>query len=92
MSFVQGLECRECKQQYANQPTHVCDDCFGPLDIRYDYDGIKRAISRDKIAARPHNLWRYRELLPIEVAAPSPCKAQDEGLFSIHSAYFTGNF
>ncbi len=66
MSFVQGLECRECKQQYPNQPIHVCDNCFGPLDIRYDYDGIKQAISRDKIAARPHNLWRYRELLPID--------------------------
>lgn len=66
MSFVQGLECRECKQQYPNQPIHVCDNCFGPLDIRYDYDGIKQAISRNKIAARSHNLWRYRELLPID--------------------------
>jgi threonine synthase len=66
MSFVQGLECRECKQQYPNQPIHVCDYCFGSLDIRYDYDGIKQAISRNKIAARPHNLWRYRELLPID--------------------------
>ena len=66
MSFVQGLECRECKQQYASQPTHVCDNCFGPLEIRYDYDAITSAISRKKIAARPHNLWRYRELLPID--------------------------
>ncbi len=66
MSFVQGLQCRECKQQYAGQPTHVCEHCFGPLEICYDYDSIKRAISRPKIAARPHNLWRYRELLPID--------------------------
>ena len=66
MSFVQGLECRECKQQYPNQPTHVCDNCFGSLEIRYDYDAIRRAISREKIAARPRNLWRYRELLPID--------------------------
>ena len=65
-SFVQGLACRECKQEYVSQPTHVCDDCFGALEIRYDYDAIKRAISREKIAARPHNLWRYRELLPID--------------------------
>ena len=65
-SFVQGLACRECKQEYLSQPTHVCDDCFGALEIRYDYDAIKRAISREKIAARPHNLWRYRELLPID--------------------------
>jgi threonine synthase len=66
MSFVQGLECRECKQQYPNQPTHVCDNCFGPLGICYDYDAIKKAISRDIIAARPRHLWRYRELLPID--------------------------
>jgi threonine synthase len=66
MSFAQGLECRECQQRYGHQPIHVCDNCFGPLDIRYDYDGIKSAISREKIATRPHNLWRYRELLPIE--------------------------
>lgn len=66
MSFVQGLECRECKQQYPNQPAHVCDNCFGPLEIRYDYDAIAKAISREKIAARPPNLWRYRELLPID--------------------------
>lgn len=66
MSFVKGLECRECKQQYPNQPTHVCDNCFGPLDIRYDYDAMRNSISREKIAARPYNLWRYRELLPID--------------------------
>ena len=66
MSFVLGLECRECRQQYAHQPNHVCDECFGPLEIRYDYDGIRRAISREKIAARERNLWRYRELLPID--------------------------
>jgi threonine synthase len=66
MSFVKGLQCRECGQEYPKKPLHVCDACFGPLEIVYDYDAIKRSISREKIAARDRNLWRYRELLPID--------------------------
>jgi threonine synthase len=66
MSFVTGLKCRECGQEYAIEPLHVCETCFGPLEIQYDYDAIKKSISREKIAARDRNLWRYRELLPIE--------------------------
>jgi threonine synthase len=66
MSLVKGLQCRECGQDYPKKPLHVCEICFGPLEIVYDYDGIKKAVSREKIAARPRNLWRYRELLPID--------------------------
>lgn len=66
MSFVLGLQCRECGQQYEKKPLHVCENCFGPLEIHYDYESIKNSISREKIAAREHNLWRYRELLPID--------------------------
>jgi threonine synthase len=64
MSFVTGLQCRECGQAYPQQPLHVCESCFGPLEIQYDYDGIKKSISRDKIAARARNLPRARERLP----------------------------
>ena len=66
MSFVQGLKCRECQQEYPTAPLHVCEYCFGPLEVMYDYDGIRKSISREKIASRPRNLWRYHELLPIE--------------------------
>jgi threonine synthase len=66
MSFVKGLQCRECSQEYPKKPLHVCETCFGPLEVVYDYDRIKRSISREKILARPKNLWRYRELLPID--------------------------
>jgi threonine synthase len=66
MSFVLGLQCRECGQEYENKPLHVCENCFGPLEIHYDYAGIKKSLSREKIAARERNLWRYRELLPID--------------------------
>lgn len=66
MTFVKGLKCRECNQDYPKQPIHVCETCFGPLEVVYDYDRIKSSISREKIASRPRNLWRYRELLPID--------------------------
>src|SRR5216683_926923 len=66
MSYVTGLKCRECGQEYPISPLHVCETCFGPLEVAYDYAGIKAAVSRATIERRPHNLWRYRELLPVE--------------------------
>src|SRR2546422_8570342 len=65
MGFVKGLQCRECGQEYPKKPLHVCETCFGPLEIVYDYEGIQKAISRQVIEQRPRNLWRYRELLPV---------------------------
>jgi threonine synthase len=66
MSFVNGLKCRECGREYAKQPVAGCEECFGPLEVDYDFDGIARVLSREVIASRPKNLWRYRELLPID--------------------------
>ena len=66
MSFVAGLKCRECGRTYPKQPLAGCEDCFAPLEVDYDYEGIARIISREKIALRPKSLWRYRELLPID--------------------------
>ena len=65
MSFVTGLQCRECGQEYPQEPLHVCELCFGPLEIQYDYAAIRKTITRETIASRERNLWRYRELLPI---------------------------
>ena len=66
MSFVVGLQCSECGEDYPEQPLYVCENCFGPLEIVYDYDRIRAFIDRSKIASRDKNLWRYRELLPIQ--------------------------
>ncbi len=66
MGLVVGLECKECHREYPTSPIHVCEDCFGPVEVVYDYDGIKKRISRENIAQRSNNLWRYRELLPLE--------------------------
>ncbi len=66
MSYVSGLKCRECGRGYPVEPLHVCENCFGPLEVVYDYARIKAAVSRSLIESRPRNLWRYKELLPIE--------------------------
>lgn len=66
MGFVESLKCKECSDVYPKEPKHVCETCFGPLEAVYNYDEIKKHISREKIASRPQNIWRYRELLPID--------------------------
>jgi threonine synthase len=66
MTFVIGLKCRECGRGYPKNPLAGCEDCFAPLEVDYDYELISRVLTRETIAARPKNLWRYRELLPID--------------------------
>jgi threonine synthase len=63
--FVKGLKCRECGKEYPDSPLYVCDYCFGPLEVDYDYDKIKQEITAEKIKSREPNMWRYQELLPI---------------------------
>lgn len=65
MGHVKGLKCRECGREYPVEPSYVCEFCFGPLEIAYDYRAIARAIDKAAISARGKNLWRYRELLPV---------------------------
>jgi threonine synthase len=59
------LRCRECQSTWGNQPISFCQKCFAPLEVAYDLAAIKPEISRDKIASRATNLWRYKELLPL---------------------------
>jgi threonine synthase len=66
MGYVRGLKCRECGREYKVDPIYVCEFCFGPLEAVYDYDGIKKILTREKIKSRPQNLWRYKELMPID--------------------------
>jgi threonine synthase len=75
VGFVKGLKCRECTREYAIEPIYVCEFCFGPLEVVYDYEGIKKVLTKKKIESRPQNLWRYKELLPID-------KEPTSGLYS----------
>jgi threonine synthase len=69
MGFVHGLRCRECGRDYPADPIYTCEWCFGPLEVAYDYDAIRAATSREKIAAGPSSLWRYADLLPVDPQA-----------------------
>ena len=66
MSYVKGLKCRECGKGYPKEALHVCELCFGPLEVDYNYEKIKKAVTREIISKRPPNMWRYKELLPID--------------------------
>ncbi|MDE3086635.1 MAG: threonine synthase [Acidobacteriota bacterium] len=70
MDYVTGLRCRECARAYPAEALHVCDFCFGPLEVVYDYERLRAELSREQIAAGPHTIWRYAPLLP--VADPVP--------------------
>lgn len=64
-TYFSGLKCRECGKRYPREPLYVCEYCFGPLEVEYDYDAIRSVLSRELIESRPQTMWRYRELLPI---------------------------
>jgi threonine synthase len=61
-----GLVCRECGRAYPAGPVHVCELCFGPLDVRSELDALIGRVTRETIAAGPPTMWRYRQLLPID--------------------------
>ena len=64
--FVRGLKCRLCGKAYPKEPLNFCTEDFGPLEVDYDYDAISEAVSHSKIELRPENMWRFRELLPLD--------------------------
>jgi threonine synthase len=74
--YMKALKCRECGREYPLEATHVCEFDFGPLEVAYDYDRIKTALTRERIASRPFTMWRYRELLPV---AGEPTVGQQVG-------------
>ena len=62
---MKALKCRECGREYPLDATHVCEFDFGPLEVAYDYDRIKKALTKTAIQSRIKSMWRYRELLPV---------------------------
>jgi threonine synthase len=66
MSYASHLRCRECGRCYPLEPVHVCEFCFGPLEVHYDYEALGRNISRQGIESGPLTVWRYSDLLPAD--------------------------
>lgn len=69
MSFARNLRCRECHREYPLVASHVCDFCFAPVEVVYDYDGLRSTVSRERIERGPASLWRYRDFLPCDADA-----------------------
>jgi threonine synthase len=66
MSYVLGLKCKECGHRVPVSPVHVCEQCFGPYEVEYDYAAMKGKVTRASIEKGPKSLWRYKDLLPVE--------------------------
>jgi threonine synthase len=66
MSYVLGLKCKECGHRVPVSPVHVCEQCFGPYEVEYDYEAMRGKVTRESIARGPKSLWRYKDLLPVE--------------------------
>src|SRR3954463_8292791 len=63
--YILGLKCKECGHRTAVSPVHVCEQCFGPYEVEYDYAAMRDKVTRESIARGPKSLWRYRDLLPV---------------------------
>jgi threonine synthase len=73
-----ALKCKECGQTYELEASYVCEECFGPLEVSYDYSGLGDAAElKRKIQAGPPSIWRYSDFLPFD---RPPQTALDAGL------------
>lgn len=65
-----ALKCKECGEEYELKAMHVCEFCFGPLEVTYDYSTLRQTVTRESIQAGPHSIWRYRPFLPVATDTP----------------------
>ncbi len=65
-----ALKCKECGEEYELKAIHVCECCFGPLEVTYDYNALRRTVTRETIQAGPNSIWRYRPFLPVATDTP----------------------
>jgi len=74
---VEALQCKECGQSYPLEALYVCDRCFGPLEVAYDFSSLEPESARRRIQAGPASIWRYADFLPFE---QRPKTALDAGV------------
>ena len=70
MGFVRGLVCKECARAYPAVASHVCEFCFGPLEVAYDREAQRRAVTRRSISEGRPDMYRYSDLLPVDGREP----------------------
>ena len=73
MTYVLGVKCKECGHRVPVKAEHVCEACFGPYEVEYDYAKMKGKVTRQSIERGPKSLWRYKDLLPVD-GAPKTIK------------------
>src|SRR6266498_1937889 len=61
---VESLKCKECGESYPLEARYVCEQCFGPLEVAYDFSDLDPAEARRKIQAGSRGIWRYSDFLP----------------------------
>jgi threonine synthase len=61
---VESLKCKECGESYPLEARYVCEQCFGPLEVSYDFSDLDPAEARRKIQAGSRGIWRYSDFLP----------------------------
>lgn len=67
MSYLLHLECSKCGKKFpADKPQTICQDCNAPLVAVYDLEKVKEVLNKSDLKTRRPDMWRYRELLPIE--------------------------
>src|SRR5215212_6015348 len=66
MSTLEALKCKECGERYPLDARYVCDVCFGPLEVAYDFSGLDAGEVKRRIQSGPQDIWRYADFLPFE--------------------------
>ncbi|HUB98915.1 MAG TPA: threonine synthase [Solirubrobacterales bacterium] len=69
---VESLKCKECGTSYELGANYVCENCFGPLEVAYDYSGLDAAGVKRRIQAGSQGIWRYADFLPFEGLPKDP--------------------
>jgi len=82
-----ALKCKECSERYPLTATYVCEACFGPLEVEYDFSHYTASSLKTRIENGPRNLWRYAPLLP---ALPFARSLEGVGFTPLQRAYNLG--
>jgi threonine synthase len=69
---VESLKCKECGSTYELDASYVCENCFGPLEVSYDFSGLDAAGAKRRIQAGSQGIWRYSDFLPFKGRASDP--------------------
>jgi threonine synthase len=68
---IEALRCKECNSEYPLEARYVCENCFGPLEVAYDFSGLDPAETKRRIQAGSAGIWRYSDFLPFDGGPPA---------------------